>query len=94
VQIDFRDDGSFYEFSVADNGMGIDSQYHEKVFTIFQTLEARDKVEGTGIGLSIVKKNVEEAGGTVRIESRAGSGARFLFTWPKQLSIKKNIHYN
>ncbi|HYG19666.1 MAG TPA: ATP-binding protein [Ohtaekwangia sp.] len=94
VEIDVRDAGNCYEFSIADNGIGIDGQYHEKIFTIFQTLEARDKVESTGIGLSIVKKNIEELGGTIRVESKAGAGARFLFTWPKELSNRKNIHYN
>jgi light-regulated signal transduction histidine kinase (bacteriophytochrome) len=63
VQISVIDQGAFYEFAVADDGHGIDPQYHEKVFVIFQTLEARDKVENTGIGLAIVKKIVEGKGG-------------------------------
>jgi len=73
----------FYEFSVEDNGMGIDPIYHEKVFVIFQTLESRDKVEGTGIGLAILKKSIEDMGGTIRLQSELGKGARFTFTWPK-----------
>ncbi len=71
----------FYEFSVTDDGQGIDATYHSKVFAIFQTLEARDKVENTGIGLSIVKKIVESQGGTVQVESQLGRGATFRFTW-------------
>jgi signal transduction histidine kinase len=71
------------EYSVADDGPGIEPQYHEKVFMIFQTLEARDKVEGTGVGLSVVRKIVESQGGTVRLESDKGKGATFRFTWPK-----------
>ncbi len=83
VTISVQDLGQFYEFAVADDGRGIAPQYHEKVFSIFQTLEARDKVENTGIGLAIVKKIVEGQGGRVRIESQAGQGATFLFTWQK-----------
>lgn len=83
VQISVNEQGAFYEFAVADDGQGIDPQYHEKVFVIFQTLEARDKVENTGIGLAIVKKIVEGKGGTIRLESQEGKGATFYFTWPK-----------
>ncbi|MBW4638768.1 MAG: PAS domain S-box protein [Gloeocapsa sp. UFS-A4-WI-NPMV-4B04] len=83
VQISVTEQGAFYEFAVADDGQGIDPQYHEKVFVIFQTLEARDKVENTGIGLAIVKKIVESKGGTIRLESQEGKGATFYFTWPK-----------
>jgi signal transduction histidine kinase len=72
-----------YQFSVEDNGRGIDPAYHEKVFAIFQTLESRDKVEGTGVGLSIIKKSVEDMGGNIRLESEEGKGAKFIFTWPK-----------
>jgi PAS domain S-box-containing protein len=72
----------WYRFSVADNGPGIAPQYHERVFGIFQTLQARDRVEGTGIGLSIVKKIIEAQGGRVWVESAEGAGATFHFTWP------------
>ncbi|GJG85886.1 hypothetical protein tb265_10670 [Gemmatimonadetes bacterium T265] len=71
-----------YRFSVADNGPGIAPQYHERVFGIFQTLQSRDQVEGTGIGLSVVKKIVEGQGGRVWVESAEGEGATFHFTWP------------
>ncbi|HEX8430739.1 MAG TPA: ATP-binding protein [Longimicrobium sp.] len=74
------DDG--WEFQVRDNGPGIAPRYHERIFTIFQTLESRDKVEGTGIGLSIVKKMVESRGGRVWVESEEGRGATFHFAWP------------
>ncbi|MBW4682532.1 MAG: PAS domain S-box protein [Microcoleus vaginatus WJT46-NPBG5] len=84
VKISVKDLGDFYEFAVADDGPGIAPEYHEKVFVIFQTLEARDKVENTGIGLSLVKKTVENQGGTVKLTSQAGQGATFSFTWPKQ----------
>lgn len=76
--------GGFYEFAVADDGPGIEPQYFEKIFTIFQTLQPRDKVEGAGVGLSLVKKIVEHQGGTVRVESVPERGATFRFTWPKR----------
>ena len=83
INVGWRDTGQFYEFSVSDNGPGIASQYHERVFVMFQTLAARDKVEGTGLGLSLVKKIVEYQGGRIWLESSEGQGAIFRFTWPK-----------
>jgi len=83
VRISVQDQKSFYEFAVTDDGAGIAPQYHEKVFGIFQTLEARDKTENTGIGLAIVKKIIEGQGGTIRLESHEGQGAKFCFTWAK-----------
>ncbi|MEG4104851.1 PAS domain S-box protein [Microcoleus sp. S13_C5] len=89
VKISVKELDDFYEFFVEDDGPGIDPQYHDKVFVIFQTLEARDKVENTGIGLSLVKKIVEGQGGSISLESAEGEGATFRFTWPKQ-SISKD----
>jgi PAS domain S-box-containing protein len=83
IDVSWEDAGPFYEFSVRDNGQGIAPQYHERIFGIFQTLEARDKIEGTGIGLSVVQKIVESKGGRVWVESEVGRGARFKFLWPK-----------
>ncbi len=83
VWVSVREVGKYYEFAIADNGPGIAPQYHEKIWSIFQRLEARDKVEGTGIGLSVVKKIVESRGGRVSVESEIGAGATFRFTWPK-----------
>ncbi len=84
IKISVQDTGDFYQFYVEDDGPGIAAQYHDKVFVIFQTLEARDQVENTGIGLSLVKKIVENQGGTISLESAEGKGAKFSFTWPKQ----------
>jgi len=83
IRVSVQDAGEFYEFAVTDDGPGIAPQYHDKVFVIFQTLEARDKVENTGLGLSLVKKIVESQGGTICLESAEGAGATFRFTWPK-----------
>jgi signal transduction histidine kinase len=86
IFVSWTDAGDFYEFSVTDNGPGIAPQYHERIFGIFQTLEARDKVEGTGIGLSVVQKIVEAKGGKVWVKSDVGQGATFSFLWPKEES--------
>lgn len=83
VTISCQDRGDFYEFVVRDDGPGIAPQYHEKIFVIFQTLQARDRVENTGIGLSLVKKIVEDKGGNIFLESQVDRGAIFRFTWPK-----------
>jgi len=84
VTIDCNTDKIGYCFSVEDNGPGIEQEYHEEIFKIFQTLQSRDKIESTGIGLSIVKKIVEEQGGKVWVESQKGKGVKFLFTWATQ----------
>ncbi len=80
-------EGAFHHFRVSDNGPGIAPEYHERIFGIFQTLEARDKIEGTGIGLSLVKKIVEARGGRVWIESEEGEGASFHFLWPTETKL-------
>jgi signal transduction histidine kinase len=72
-----------YEFVVKDDGPGIPKNYQDRIFGIFQTIEARDTRESTGIGLSIIKKIIEENGGDVWIVSDEGKGAEFHFTWPK-----------
>lgn len=85
VTVSCKDAGEFWEFAVADNGPGIDPRYHDQIFQIFQTLApAGDKEDGTGIGLTLVKKIVEMHGGTVRVESEPGVGSTFFFTLPKE----------
>ena len=84
VWVGCKDLGDSYEFYVKDNGPGIEERYHEKIFVIFQTLNARDQVEARGIGLAIVKNIIDEAGGDIWVTSEKGLGATFHFTWPKQ----------
>ena len=83
INIGCDDAGDFHAFSVADDGPGIDPEYHERIFVIFQTLTERDTFESTGVGLAIVKKIVERQGGRISVESAEGQGAKFIFTWPK-----------
>ncbi len=89
VEIGVEDKGKEWQFYVKDNGPGIEQRYHEKIFVIFQTLNARDEVESRGVGLAIVKKIIEEAGGKIWVESEKGKGAAFYFTWLKEK--KKNV---
>jgi|GEM_PF-6250968 len=84
VEVGCRDDGDFYEFYVKDNGIGIEEKYYDKVFQIFQRLHAKDEYEGTGAGLTIVKKIIESHNGKIWLESVPGEGTTFYFTLPKR----------
>ncbi len=84
VEVSGRETEHGYEFSVADDGPGIPTEHHERIFEMFQTLKARDQQEGSGMGLAIVKKLVELHEGTISIVSEDGQrGTKFVFSWPK-----------
>lgn len=89
VDVKYEDTDEFHQFSVKDNGIGIDPKYHDKVFGIFKRLVSQDEFEGSGAGLGIVKKVVDDHKGKVWIESALGEGTKFLFTIPKNLEISK-----
>lgn len=84
IKIDCAEQGDDWRVSVSDNGPGIPARHFERIFQLFQTLNPRDRVESTGVGLSIVKKIVEQYGGQVWVESEVGLGSTFYFTVPKQ----------
>lgn len=85
VEIGYKYNTGFHEFYVKDNGIGISPEYHEKVFGFFERLYPESEYEGTGVGLSIVKKIVESYGGKIWVESDLNKGAVFRFTVPKNV---------
>lgn len=82
IRVDCVRDDAVWRFSVADNGLGISERHFERIFQLFQTLKSKDKAESTGVGLALVKKNVEMYGGKVWVESQVGQGTTFFFTLP------------
>jgi light-regulated signal transduction histidine kinase (bacteriophytochrome) len=82
VNIDYNKTETHHEIIVSDNGIGIDENYHKKIFEMFKRLHNRGAYEGSGIGLAIVKLSIEKLGGTIKLKSEAGEGSRFVISLP------------
>lgn len=87
IEVSVEDRGDTFAFTVGDDGQGIDPIFHQRVFNMFETLRPRDQVEGSGMGLAIIRKLVETYGGTISLDSALGEGARFTFTWRKDMAL-------
>lgn len=87
IEVSAEESEGSWTFTVADDGPGIEPAYHERVFMMFETLRPRDNVEGSGMGLAIIRKLIETYGGQIRLDSEPGKGARFTFTWPKETVV-------
>ncbi|MBW7992815.1 MAG: PAS domain S-box protein [Planctomycetes bacterium] len=84
IQVGCVEQDGFWKFSIADNGPGIEEKHFERIFKIFQALSTSPDFEGTGVGLTVVKKLVELYHGRIWLESKVGEGSTFFFTLPKQ----------
>ncbi len=89
IRISAAPEGGFWHFTIEDNGIGIEKEYLDRVFLIFQRLHERNKYPGTGIGLAIAKKVIEHNGGRIWIESTPGQGSKFNFTLPAASKTEK-----
>ena len=88
IKISAKEHDTYWEFAVADNGIGIEDEYQEEVFNLFRRLHTRDHYAGSGMGLAISKKIVEQHGGEIWVESKPGGGSTFYFTVQKNMDKK------
>jgi light-regulated signal transduction histidine kinase (bacteriophytochrome) len=84
IHIGAQEDDEQWSFAVQDNGIGIERQYFDRIFMVFQRLHNKSEYPGTGIGLAICKKVIDRHGGRIWVVSKPGEGSRFCFTLPKK----------
>lgn len=87
VEIEWADLGNYWEVTVSDNGIGIDERYHDHIFELFFRLNSKDEFDGTGTGLNLCRRIVEEHRGTIHVESQPGKGSRFIVRLPKDPAL-------
>ncbi len=92
IEISCKKVHKMWEFSIKDNGIGIENQYFERIFVIFKRLHRKEEYSGTGIGLSVCKRIVEGHGGKIGLESEFGIGSKFFFTLPENDSTPSTTH--
>ncbi|TAH08212.1 MAG: PAS domain-containing protein [Sphingobacteriia bacterium] len=86
IGIDYHETIDFWNFSIKDNGIGIDRIYYKKIFFVFKRLNSLDDYSGNGLGLSLIKKIIDQAGGTIRVDSTPDIGSCFYISLPKKIS--------
>jgi len=89
IDVTYNAANSLHNFSVKDNGIGIDEQYKEQIFDMFNRLHNRSEFKGAGLGLSIVKKIIDGMDGSITVESEIGKGSEFKFSLPMESQIEK-----
>ncbi len=88
AKVTAQDLGPYVAFTVRDDGPGVPPKMREKIFELFETVKPRAEVDGSGIGLALVKRTVESQGGTIALEADGEPGAAFRLTWPKRPAEK------
>jgi signal transduction histidine kinase len=91
IQIDVEEADAEFRIMVRDDGPGIPANFHADIFELFRTLKPRDQVEGSGMGLAMVRRHVEHRGGVITVTSDDGRGSAFFFTWPKDTPATASI---
>jgi signal transduction histidine kinase len=94
IDVKVEEQDNYYLFTVSDDGPGVAPDYHEKILALFKTLKPRDQVEGSGMGLAMIKKIITRFGGNININSDLGKGMSFSFQWPKETLVRQVFSLN